>query len=332
MTLPPLVTTVEQRWSGVLPEAVCSVAWSGTGRMVAVAADGSTMVDDPAHVTTATCADPIVATWVADERVAIADHAGLVVFAGSGRVATTIVPGVRAIASRRGVTVAGAGTALWVDRGNDLADGPIIEVGSGLIRSVVSLSSALWAVAAGEGLALVDVSLNVVDTRVELPGIVAVAVDADATVIVAGDVGGSLHLLPVGREGEAQELVGYPDAVRLIGLAGAGDHVSVIAVADDELTWWPLDDRQRAPERPSAVVAQDAPITALACDPHLVASGDADGAVRVWSTRVPDIALADARADGEVTALAWSPTGRTLVAGTVNGQVLALAITPGSVA
>lgn len=326
----PLLTSVERRWQAQMDDAVRIVAWSAAGRLLAVAADGSTMVDGPDNVTTSMCGDPLGAVWVDEQRLAVGDALGGLIFTGGGMIATFPVPGLRTLGTCAGTTVAAGEAALAVfERSPAPASGRSLEPELGVIRAVAPLSATLWAVATAGGLALVDVALGSVDTAVELPGVVSLAVDGAATVIAAGDAAGSLHLFRVGDETNAQELAGYPDAVRRLAFTGDGEYL--IAASDDELTWWPLGLDRRAGPLPVPAVAHDEPVTALACGPGLVASGDAAGELCIWSSLVPDTPVARQRLHGEVTALAWSPSGDELVAGTISGQIISLAPTAGQV-
>lgn len=327
----PLLTSVERRWEARMDDSVRIVVWSPGGRLLAVAADGTTMVDRPDNATTPMCGDPVGAVWVDERRLAVGDALGGLTFTGRGEIATVPVPGLRTLGSRAGTTVAAGGSALAVFRPSAVAGGSqFLEPGLGVIRALAPLSSTLWAVATAEALALVDVALMLVDTTIELAGLVSVAVDPATTVMAAGDATGSLHVFRVGDEANAEELSGYPDAVRLLGFTGDGQHL--IAVSDDELTWWPLGPDRRAASEPVSAIAHDAAVTALACGPGLVASGDAAGELCVWSPRVPRTPLARLRLSGEITALAWSPTGDQLVAGTIGGQIVAVAPTAGRLA
>ena len=123
-------------------------------------------------------------------------------------------------------------------------------------------------------------------------------------------------------------VTGYPDPVRHLGLSQDG--ATVIAGADDELTWWGVDETGRVDDEPSSSVAHDAPISACAIGATgFVATGDHDGVVRLWSPRLRDLPVAAVHVDGEVTALLWGPWGDHLAIGTITGEVVVATLAVG---
>lgn len=323
------VTGLASRWTSQTSDAVRCLAWSPGGRLLVVAADGTARVDESPSTTRPACGDPIAACWSASDRVAVADAAGYVVRVGGGRVALTDVPGVISVAERGGFVVAAGGSAVHVIDDAD-PDGAVvrIEAGVGRLRACRPVTAALWAVVGATGLALVDVRFAIVDDRVPVEGLFSLAVDPAGRYVAAGDVGGSAHLFRLDDTDGGEELAGYRDPVRHLAFTVGADHL--VAAADDELTWWRIENGTAA-DGPVCAVGHDAAVTALAAHGPYVASGDAIGRLRLWSGALPDHPLADARLHGEVTVLSWSDDGRRLAAGTAAGQVATFDVAPGLV-
>ncbi len=86
-------------------------------------------------------------------------------------------------------------------------------------------------------------------------------------------------------------------------------------------------------DQPTCGVGHGRAITCLAVGCHaLVATCDAGGGIRIWSAPKADRPIEELNMKGEVAVLAWSPDGRRLVAGGVDGHVASWWITPGLVA
>ncbi len=74
-------------------------------------------------------------------------------------------------------------------------------------------------------------------------------------------------------------------------------------------------------------------ITALAASPTdgLIASGDAEGRIRIWAPGRLDAPIGSLSADGVVLALAWRRDGRSLAVSTSDGSLLTAHVRPGAV-
>jgi WD40 repeat protein len=276
--------------------------------------------------------DPLHATRLGERRVAVVDAITGVAFAGSGNVDTHVVAGARRVGSAGGRTVVAGSNTLSVFGHPDSAARPdVVTTGVGHSHSLVHTAGALWAVGGSTGLALVDASLGCVDVRIELDGVAAMDFAPAVGRLIAADLAGVIHLLNLRRPECGIELDGYPDPVRRVALSSAGD--LVVAPADDELTWWWLDDSGQPGDEPDRGVGHDAPITALSMSAdRLVASGDASGLVRIWSPQLTDYPVASASLDSEIVELCWSPDGRRLATAAMSGEVAVLEITPGLLA
>lgn len=305
------------------------MCWSPGGRLLVVAADGTCIVDAPEHRTAPMCPEPVGAAWLSDGRVAIADAFGGVVVSGSGSRDIVELAGVRLVDAHAGTVVVAGADQVWV-----VAGGPPLEVvgrielGVGPVHALRAVTGALWSVGGSHGVALVDVRFEIVDTVVEVPGVLSLAASSD--LLVAGDLGGSVHVIRIGYEDAARELAGYPDRVRHVDL---DPHDSfIVAAADDELTWWAVDDGEPT-DQPTCGKGHDLAITCMAVGCHsLVATGDADGAIGVWSAARVERPIVEFHLGGEVAVLAWSPDGRRLVAGGVDGRIASWRVAPGLVA
>ncbi len=328
----PLVTCMVEQWRTRLGDVCRSMAWSSQGRLLVVGADGRSLVDEPGQVTAPMSPDPLHAAWLGERRVAIVDAITGVVFAGSGNVDTQFVAGARRVDSAGGRTVVAGSNILSVFGHPDSGARPdVVTTGVGHSHSLVHTAGALWAVGGTTGLALVDASLGRVDIGIELDGVAALDYAPATGRLVAADLAGSIHVLDLRWPERGIELDGYPDPVRRVAIASAGD--LVVAPADDELTWWWLDDSGKPGDEPDRGIGHDATITALSMSAdRLVASGDASGLVRIWSPLLTDYPVASASLDAEVVEVRWSPDGRRLAMAAMSGEIAVHEVTPGLLA
>jgi hypothetical protein len=334
----PILTELRRTMSAHLSDAVWAIGWSPSGRLAAVTADGRVMIDHPDRVTRPVCGSPVAVSWVDDRSVAVGDRRLGLVMAGTGDRRCHALSRARHVTTIGDRLLAIGGPTLWALR-RDAGSSPareeppmVIDVGCGELHGLAPLTSALAAVAGTGGVAVVDVALGLVDTRVEIDGAFSIAAHPAADFIAVGDLGGSIHVLEVGHEAAGRELTGYPDHVRLLGWAADG--AWLVATADDELTCWPAVGSGWPAEEPVCCLGHDEPITALAVGAHhdLVASGDASGRLALWSLRVPDEPLHAIDLDGEVTTAVWSPDGTRLAVGTVTGSVVVFDVARGRLA
>lgn len=329
MSTVPLLTTVEVEWRTELTDAVRSVAWSAGGRVVAVDAMGAVLVDRPGQLTTPIGPDPIAAAWLGDGRVLVADAGIGVVTVGGGCDRLDRVPS--CLAGSAAAAVAGSADELvvwWPDR----PDTVIVASRCGRVRDLAPVTSTLWAVAGSDGVSVVDVTLDAADLVVPLAGALAIAAHRDVAAVAVSDVSGTLHLIPLGGEATGVELDGYPDRVRRFGWV-AGEPTHLVAVADDELTWWRLDRRGGVADEPLTAIAHAHTITAFAVGAsNTVMTGDAVGGVRVWSPHLPDHPVWAGELAAPVTAAAWSREGDGLLVGCADGTLVSYRVVTGSIA
>ncbi len=199
-----------------------------------------------------------------------------------------------------------------------------VPVGVGFIRRIAPSRRHLVLVGGAGGVAWVDARLGVVDHLEPCPPVVALAADPTGRFLAAADVTGDLHLMPIAG-GPTQVVGGYPDRVDILDWTADGSHL--LAVADDEVTAWPVSEAGITTERPISLLADAGRITALTPAPQglQVATGHVDGEVLCW--RLPDGDRWEAPCVGaEVTCLAWSPDAHTLAVGAIDGTLHRLAL------
>lgn len=326
-----LLTTIEPVERYTLDDAVLAIEWSATDRTIALAADGRALVIGADRLTAPIGPDPIACAWITADLVAVVDGLLGVVVAGrgpTGVVAHTgtidvVAPSHHAnetIARQHYVVIAGR-DGVSVVRADSQRVGQPSTIDTGSVRTVVHLGGTIWLAGGADGLIVVDVSLGCIDQRVKLPSIVALAAAPAVDRVAAADASGAIHIFEMADLERGTELTGYPDAVRRLGIDPTGR--VIVAAADDELTWWSVDDDGRVVDEPDASVGHDAPITTCAIGAGgFVATGDRHGLVRLWSPRLRDLPLAELPQDDEITVLSWNQRGDRLAIGTTGGKVI----------
>lgn len=313
-------------------DAIVAIDWTTGLRLLAATVDGTILIDHEwVSGPSASADDPartglVAACWTGISNPVVASVDGLVTALHEHPTnrrwcrPLAVPEPVAAIApSGLGVVVA-HGTTVTITSAD--ADAVTLDPQIGRLRSLAAVSAS-YAVAVGAGgAALFDTVFGTPDTRVELDGAISVAVDREAGHVAVGDVAGTIQVLRIGDDGGGRELSGYPDPVRL--LAWSDRPSGLVALADDELTFWPLVAGTPS-EVPTSATGSGAELSALTTSPSgsLVATGDVDGRVDVWSLHaLGRPAWSSDRLDGEVTVLRWSPDGTFLAAGTTTGDVV----------
>ncbi len=329
MTDGPLLTEVRVERQTELDDAVRALAWSPGGRFVAVGATGTVTVDTPGRSTTPVGPDPLAVAWLGESRVVIADSIVGAVVIGGGCVRTGKV--VTCLAGSGRTVVAGCDDTVLVWHEHDVE--PVaLASRCGRVRSVAPLTPTVWAVIGSEGLAVVDVVFDVADVCVAVDGAFAVAADREAGMVAVSDVGGLVHLVPLAGAEGATELDGYPDRVRRLGWM-SGANPGLVAVADDELTWWSVAGTGEVADVPVSARFHECAITSLAVNASSMAlTGDDTGGVRLWSSLVPDRPVWTADLGASVTSAAWSHDGRRVLVGCADGRLTRYRVQPGSIA
>jgi len=120
---------------------------------------------------------------------------------------------------------------------------------------------------------------------------------------------------------------GYSARVRSLSWSANGEFLATSG--SEQLILWPFDGKEGPMGRQPKILARaESRVTAVACHPRqpVVATGYADGAVKL--VRIDDDALILARqSDGQpVSALAWDSAGQTLAFGTQSGGAGVLAL------
>lgn len=329
----PPITTASTLVEATLDDAIVGIDISPVGRLAVLSADGRVMVDRPQRSSSPVGGAVRGVSWVDDSLLAVADHRAGVVLAGGGEPTLLPLERVRSVVGRPERVVAIGGDVVWtLDR-----DGrsQIIQPRCEQLHDVAFVTASIAAAVGTAGLAIVDLALGVLDTRVELDALVSVTADPTADKLAMGDLGGSIHIVRVGDESDGRELTGYPDRVRHLAWADLG--AWLLAASDDELTCWPMvgDPGDQWPaDEPVSCVGHDEPITVLSATPihDLAATGDAGGRVAIWSLRAPHQPVVTAALTGEITALCWSGDGSRLAAGDVNGSLHVWVVCRGEVA
>jgi len=326
------LTAAEVDWTVELPDTVRILDWSPRGRLLAVAANGSALVENPDRVTAPMTPDPRDAMWLGERALVIVDPLAGLVTAGFDSEQPLPFRGARRVGTHAGRTVVAGNGRIGVFGHPALDRTPeVIWTGIGVTHACSHVSGNLWALGGTGGLALVDTALGCVDTRLELPGVVAVASRAAAGRLVVSDLAGIIHVLELHDLGNGIELTGYCDPVRHLALSADGR--TVVAAADDELTTWAIASNGDVADEPTCVVAHDAAITALeSSECGFLATGDAHGVVQIWSPLLTEYPVSTLRLDSEITAIAWNASGRRLACGAVSGQLLVADITAGALA
>jgi hypothetical protein len=222
-----------------------------------------------------------------------------------------------------------AGTSLVVDCGT--AHDTMVPLDVGPLTALATVQGSLIVAGGVHGVVWYDVAMLASDGCIVLPTIVAISADPLRRFVAAGDLGGSLHVLRPGRD-DALELTGYPDRVAPLTWLASG--AGLCATADDELTVWPATDNGFDESEPQRLTAHEHPITALCASPtdDLMVSGDANGAVLMWSPMRVDVPIARLRTDSTILAIAWHHTGRYFAISTSAGEFVRCAVTVGEIA
>ena len=328
MTSP--LTHLDLELDGRLSDAPRAAAWSSGGRLLVVSADGRTMIDHPDRLSHPIGPDPIAAAWIDETHAVIGDRR-------LGTYSTDRPSGddrrypVAALGSLGRTVVAATDDRLVVHRAGSPGD---TEMSSrvGRVRDLAPVTEAIWVIVGERGWSVVDVGLDTVEAIIELEGCLAVAANHETAAYAVSDVSGCLHVATVGDDTNTQQLEGYPDRVRHLGWTPAGSHL--VAAADDELTWWPVDSDGRVASQPSSAIGHDRPITALALAgrPAIVATGDASGRLCLWSERVIDRPVDAWELDSEVVLVEFADAGDRLVAGTASGRLVTFRVVRGEIA
>ena len=311
-------------------DAVRQVAWSPSGKLLALTADGM-LFGLKDHPVGPVASDPVDVCWLSRDQVVVVDGVVGAAVIGMDSFDCLPVPGPISAQSTEAQTdevesddgycvLAGAG-GLSVLRRGELHAIENSTIPTGAVRAAVHLGGPAWLGAGVNGLVVVDVDRLCVSDRLEIPSVVSIAAAAGARRIAAADSTGSIHVRHLSDLKGGFELTGYPDAIRHLGMSPVGDFV--VAGSDDELSWWHIDDEGVISGAPECSIGHDTPITC--CDvgaTGFVATGDADGLVRLWSPDLRDIPVCSMHLDSEVTVLRWSVDGERLAMGTTTGGLV----------
>ena len=327
-----VLTTADVDMTTMLPDAVRILDWSRQGRLLAIAANGSALVGSPGCLTAPVTPDPRDAVWLGERELAVVDPVVGLITAGLTRDRPTPFCGARRIGTYGGQMVVAGDGRLGVFGCTEIDPAPeVIQTGIGVTYACIHVGGTIWAVGGTGGLSLIDVALGCIDTRLEIPAVVAIVSRGVAGRLVASDLSGAIHVLELSDIHHGTELTGYCDPVRHLSMAHSGN--LVVAAADDEITRWDIADDGLVADEPTSVIAHSAIITALELSAEgFLATGDVEGVVHIWSPLLVACPVATLRLESEVTAIAWSHDGSRLAIGSVSGQLVVADVKAGELA
>jgi hypothetical protein len=149
-----LLTTVTIDWTTVLPDAVRLLDWSPQGRLLAIAANGSALVEDPDRVTAPMTPDPCDAVWLGECALAVVGPLDGLVTAGFDRVRPLPFRGARRVETHGGRTVVAGDGRLAVFGHLGIDDTPeIIWTGIGVSHACAHVGGTMWVLGGTGGLA-----------------------------------------------------------------------------------------------------------------------------------------------------------------------------------
>jgi hypothetical protein len=307
------------------------MAWSPAGRLLVAGGDGRTLVDRPGQVTPPMAPFPVDVAWLDDSRVAVVDAVAGVVFAGSGVVDAAYLPGARIARLLDDVLAVAGDDVVALFDGHEAVPTPrLVATGVGQTRAVTPLGPGRWAVGGDGGLAVVHTAAGSAQATAGPETVRQLAWRPGMERVAAVDARRQLHLVDV-CNGVAASFEALPFPV---------DHVAIIdrtsellAASGAVLRRWRIDPSGQAVAGPQAKVEHQAPITALAVSVDgVVAAGDAEGTVHLWSPQVIDHPVASLTLSTLVSSVVWSPDGRQLAISADDGAVAVVDVTPGLIA
>ncbi|MEM8924971.1 MAG: hypothetical protein AAGD35_15810 [Actinomycetota bacterium] len=328
-----LLSRVTEQWRTAIGGGCRALAWSSAGRLLAIGADGCVLVTPPGEATPPMSPDPVAGVWLGEGRVVVIDAVLGAVLAGSGTTTTVEVDGGRCVAVADNTVAVGGYGAVAVFDPSAVGAGPArprhIATGVGQSHIIQPLDGSRWAVGGTTGVALVDTVLDRVDVIAELDG-VRTLVRIGPQVLAATELGGALHVIDAEDPAASAEVSSRFPPLRHAAVARSG---LLVTTSDAELVWWRIDESGRVGDEPDVVAAHTTTITALAAASNgMVATGDASGTIRLWSSNLIDYPVASLALDAEVVETAWAPDGRRLAIATMNGELLVAEVTPGLLA
>ncbi|MEI4270158.1 hypothetical protein TEK04_00340 [Klenkia sp. LSe6-5] len=343
-----LVTTALARpvlWTARVDESVSAVGWSAGDVRVAVAdlggavtlldgRDGAVVATGPTHDGGALAlawqpGGEVLATGGADGRVVLLGPAGpCVVEVGGWVQAMRWARSGRHLAVATGRTVvlldpAGAVLARWGGQPSTVTDVVFSRDGSRL--GVAAYGGLRWYAVSASGASAAADPVRVFDWKGSL---LTARVTPDGRWVASGNQDSSVHVWRLWT-GEDAQMAGYPQKVDVL----AFDRLSrwMANGGSTEVHLWDFSGRGPVGRSPFVLPGHDALVSALAWQPtgSLLASAGRDGGIALWQPSTTGITGRRPRArftaGARVTGLTWQPGGGAVVAGTVEGAVLAVA-------
>jgi WD40 repeat protein len=148
---------------------------------------------------------------------------------------------------------------------------------------------------------------------------IAVAISPDATVLASSLQDGEIHCWRLDSEREMR-MAGYPGKVRSLSWSHHGEWLATSGAS--MLAAWRFDGDGPEGRPPFDLFEADSPVTRVACHPlaPIVAGGYAEGIVVIADVASRRGGRHLLSRNGAVSALAWSPDGRHLLAGSEDGR------------
>jgi WD40 repeat protein len=148
--------------------------------------------------------------------------------------------------------------------------------------------------------------------------VLTLAVSPNTRWIASGNQDNSVHVWRLWN-GDDLQMSGYEAKVEHLAWDRSSRWLCVAGIG--EVTLWDFSGRGPQGSRPKTLDGHTRRVTALAFSGTTLASGSADGTIRLWSVpKKKPVAVIDV--EDEITRLAWHPRGGVLAVGTASGTVL----------
>ena len=343
-----MTTTIQEDtvWATEAPESVSAIGWSADGGRVAVAdlggqvtlldgRDGAGLARGPAHEggVFALAWQPgghVLATGGADGRVGLlgTDHPGPAYLEVGGWVQAlrwSRTGSHLAVAAGRSLVLldaTGLLVARWDGQPSTVTD--VLWSRDGSRVGCASYGGLRWFAVPAAGRGPDPEPARVFGWQGSL---LLARVTPDGRWVASGNQDASVHVWRL-WSGEDAEMAGYPEKVDTLAFDRSSRWMANGGTSEVHL--WDFSGKGPMGRDPRVLPGHEGLVSALAWQPtgDLLASAGRDGGLAVWTPTASGPARRKLRlrldAGARVTALSWSPDGTRVVAGTVDGTVLAV--------